>query len=105
MIDYVQLGNRIKQRRKELHLTQEALAEQADISVSFMGHIERGSRIASLDTLLSICIALDVSIDYIIGRDIVEHTKSLPDNLTDDQRTACSEVLTVLLNRFRKTTT
>lgn len=104
MIDYVQMGKRIKQRRKELHLTQEALAEQADISASFIGHIERGSRIASLDTLLSICIALDVSMDFIIGRADTDLASDLPDTMTEDQRTACCEVLTVLLDRFGKTT-
>lgn len=104
MIDYAQMGKRIKKRRKELDLTQEAIAEQADISASFMGHIERGSRIASIDTLLSICIALDVSIDYIIGRAGTGLASALPETLTDDQRTACREVLTVLLDRFGKTT-
>lgn len=100
MIDYVQMGKRIKQRRKELHLTQEALAEQVDISASFMGHIERGSRVTSLETLLSICIALDVSMDFIIGRADISFAQMLPDTLTKDQRTACCEVLTVLLGRL-----
>lgn len=104
MIDYTQMGKRIKARRKELHLTQEAIAEQAGISASFFGHIERGSRIASLDTLLAICIALDVSMDFIIGRSDINIAKALPDTLTEDQRMACCEVLSVLLDRFRKTT-
>ena len=104
MIDYTQMGKRIKQRRKELHLTQEALAQQAGISTAFYGHIERGSRIASLDTLLSLCIALDVSMDFIIGRADINITKALPDTLIEDQRMACCEVLSVLLDRFRKTT-
>jgi len=105
MIDYIQMGKRIKQRRKELHLTQEALAERIGISVSFMGHIERGSRIASLDTLLAICIALDVSMDFIIGRAEICFAQMLPDTLTEDQRRTCREVLTVLLDSFSKTTT
>lgn len=104
MIDYTHMGNRIRERRKELHLTQEALAEQSGISASFMGHIERGSRIASLDTLLAICIALDVSMDFIIGRADTGFAKALPDTLTEDQRIACCEVLSVLLDRFSRKT-
>lgn len=104
-IDYTRMGKRIMERRKELRLTQEALAEQAGISVSFMGHIERGSRIASLDTLLALCIALDVSMDYITGRADIRFAQMLPDTLTEGQRIACCEVLSVLLDRFRKTTT
>lgn len=103
-IDYIRMGKRIMERRKELHLTQEALAEQTGISASFMGHIERGSRIASLDTLLALCIALDVSMDYIIGRTDTGFAKALPDTLTEDQRRTCCEVLSVLLDSFRRTT-
>lgn len=104
MIDYTNMGKRIMERRKELRLTQEALAEHAGISASFMGHIERGSRIASLDTLLSICIALDVSMDHITGRADINLAQMLPDTLTDDQRIACCEVLSVLLDRFNHKT-
>jgi len=104
MIDYTRMGKRIMERRKELHLTQEDLAEQAGISASFMGHIERGSRISSIETLLSICIALDVSIDFIIGRADIRFARMLPDTLTEDQRNACCEVLSVLLDRFSRKT-
>lgn len=103
-IDYTHMGKRIRDRRKELHLTQEALAEQTGISTPFLGHIERGSRIASLDTLLAICIALDVSMDFIIGRTDITFAQMLPDTLTEDQRIACCEVLSVLLDRFSRKT-
>lgn len=102
-IDYTQTGKRIRDRRKELHLTQEALAEQAGISASFMGHIERGSRIASLDTLLAICIALDVSMDFIVGRNDTL-SKIIPEGLTDEQCSACREALSILLDNFKKAT-
>lgn len=104
MIDYTSMGKRIMERRKELHLTQEALAEQAGISASFIGHIERGSRIASLDTLLSICIALDVSMDHVTGRADIGLARMLPDTLTEDQRRTCTEVISVLLDSFKRTT-
>ena len=104
MIDYAQMGKRIKQRRKELHLTQDALADQVGISISFMGHIERGSRSASLETLLALCIALDVSMDYIIGHRIAEQDKTLSVTLTEDECNACREALTILLDKFKKAT-
>jgi len=58
---YEALGRRIREQRKKAKMTQEALAEKAEISNSFMGHIERGTRKASLDTLVKICNALKVS--------------------------------------------
>lgn len=42
-------------------MTQEQVAERSGISLSFLGHIERGTRKASLETLVSICNVLKVS--------------------------------------------
>lgn len=49
-VNYQDLGLRVRDARKAKHLTQEQLAEKVGISSSFMGHIERGTRIASIDT-------------------------------------------------------
>ena len=58
---YEELGKRIRQQRILAQMTQEKLAERAGISLSFLGHIERGTRKASLDTLVKLCHALKVS--------------------------------------------
>jgi transcriptional regulator with XRE-family HTH domain len=58
------LGKRIRalrQSRSE-RLTQEELAERADISVSFLSMIERGERAPHLETLLRIASALQVGV-------------------------------------------
>ena len=62
-INYVNLGEKIKSTRKERGYTQEKLAEICDISTGFLGHIERGTRKLSLDTLFCIATVLNVSID------------------------------------------
>lgn len=56
-----QIGRNIKNRRKELKLTQAELAEKAQISVVHVSHIENGSVCMSLDSLLAICQALDTT--------------------------------------------
>ena len=58
---YVFVGKRIKQNRIQLKMTQECLAEKSGISPSFLGHIELGTRKASLDTFVKICNALNVT--------------------------------------------
>lgn len=58
---YQELGKRVRQQRMLAQMTQEKLAEKAGISFSFLGHIERGTRKASLDTLVKLCNALKVS--------------------------------------------
>ena len=66
-MDYAAIGERVRIRRKSLHLTQEKLAELTGISVAFVGHIERGTRKLSVETLYDLCKALDVSADYLMG--------------------------------------
>lgn len=41
-IDYTRLGERIREERLHLRLTQAKLAEAVDISDAYMGAIERG---------------------------------------------------------------
>lgn len=67
MIDYVYLGKRIRACRKKLKLTQEQMAEKLDLSTSFYGHIERGTRIMSMDTFIRICMVLDATADELLG--------------------------------------
>lgn len=65
-MDYKAMGRRIRMKRKEQGFTQAELAEQVGISTSFMGHIERGTRIASVDTLVRLSAIMKVSIDALI---------------------------------------
>ena len=58
---YEDFGRRVRQQRIALQMTQEKLSERAGISLSFLGHIERGTRKASLDTVIKLCNALQVS--------------------------------------------
>ena len=60
-MDYPALGKRIRGRRRLLHWTQARLAQNAHLSVSFLGQIERGTHAASVSTFVRLCNALDVS--------------------------------------------
>lgn len=62
----------IKKYRKVKHLTQEELAEEADISYDFMRRIEssHGKCGFSVYTLYKIAVALDVSIDELMDRKV-----------------------------------
>ncbi len=63
-INYVALGGRIRAARKQHGLSQEKLGEICQISTAHVGHIERGTRIPSLETLYKISNELNVSMDY-----------------------------------------
>lgn len=66
-MDYQAMGRRIRQRRRWLDMTQEQLAEAVGVCTSFIGHIERGSRKLSVETLWAICKALEISMDDIVA--------------------------------------
>ena len=61
-------GQQIRRLRTTRGKTLDWLAEQAELSTSFVGHLERGTRVASVDTLMKICLALDASLDALVFR-------------------------------------
>lgn len=69
------LGERIREERRRLNLTQAQLAEAIDISDTYMGAIERGERSLTLDTLVKLVNRLGVTIDYLLS-DSVPDTDS-----------------------------
>lgn len=64
--DYKALGERIRKARKQNNLTQEQLAEACDLSTAHIGHIERGTRALSIESLITISSVLNVSTDYLL---------------------------------------
>jgi transcriptional regulator with XRE-family HTH domain len=56
-----QLGSRIRQYRKKMGLTQEELAFNSGINISFLGDIERGIKKPSIETLEKLLKALGVT--------------------------------------------
>lgn len=65
-LNYVEIGKRIKNKRKEMQLTQEKLSEIIDVSPSYVSEIERGNSISSLSTISKIAQTLNLSLDYLI---------------------------------------
>jgi transcriptional regulator with XRE-family HTH domain len=57
----VQLGKAVRQKRLSLGLSQEALAERADLHWTYIGGIERGERNVSLVNIVRIARALGVA--------------------------------------------
>lgn len=93
-MNYVKLGERIRQQRKLLRWTQEQLAEKSGISLPFLGHIERGTRKASLETLVGICNALKVSPQLLL-QDSLED--DLLGGMTDSHKGLVREISNLLI--------
>ena len=67
IMDFYQLGQKIRSLRLTNHLSQAELAESIDVSTNYIGQIERGDRKPSLETLVSLCEVLHTSLDYILS--------------------------------------
>ena len=65
-MDYEKIGQEIRFHRKKHMLSQEQLAEMIGISVTHMSHIETGSTKLSLQVLVDLAKALQVSTDTLL---------------------------------------
>lgn len=83
------IGNRIRTLRKQKGMTQEELAEKADMLYQYISGVERGSRNISIDSLEKILVALDVEYDQFFPFD------NLEDHPIDDTETNKEYILTV----------
>jgi transcriptional regulator with XRE-family HTH domain len=66
IVDYKEIGQRIRKLRRDKNITQDQLAEMAGVSCSFIGHIERGEKILSLETLARLSKAFDADMHYLM---------------------------------------
>ena len=68
-------SSRLRGTRKSKRFTQQAMADALAISLNGYQKYEQNERSPSLDTLVKIADILDVSTDYLLGRDhfLVEH--------------------------------
>ncbi|UOX72845.1 helix-turn-helix domain-containing protein [Enterocloster bolteae] len=58
----IKVGNRIRQLRKELLLSQESLAFKAGLDRTYIASVENGKRNLSIMSLEKIIVALDCSV-------------------------------------------
>ena len=65
------LGRRIREERLKLNLTQEKLAEDVNLSMAYIGQIERGERSLTLDNLVAVANRLGVTVDYLLSDSVI----------------------------------
>ena len=66
VLNYYEIGQRIRKFRKANNLSQDALAEQVAISTTHMSHIETGNTKLSLQVLVDLAEALGVGTDDLL---------------------------------------
>ena len=65
-IDYTTIGSRIAARRRALGLTQAQVSERCEVNDNYISNIERSKSIPSLETLMRLCEALEITPDALL---------------------------------------
>ena len=102
-IDYVSIGNRIKELRTAKGWTQATLAEKSDVEPSNISHIERAATKLSLPTLVNIANALGVTLDEIAYGSLIK-SAHISVNIINDILSDCSPEELKSLTEVIKTT-
>lgn len=87
-LDFKTIGLKIKERRKNLGITQEAIANALDVNPSHVSNIECGRANPSLTALVKIANILQCSVDYFISGEYTynidkDKEKTLDDKIMD----------------------
>ena len=84
MFDPIEFGKRIQKARLKKGFTQEQLADVLNVGRPHVTKMERGARACSVDFLVDLADALNVSTDYLLGgtEQITDILRSLEDAIT-----------------------
>lgn len=106
--DYSEIGTNIRKARKKRGITQEELANVADISTQHLCRIENGVRTPSLETVHRITYALGTTADVLFGNvvdktvDYQEELKLIFDDCKEYEKNVIGEILVNAKKRIRR---
>lgn len=78
------IGKNIRKFREIKKLRQEDLAEKTDLTTNYIGMIERGEKIPSLETFINILNSLSVSADMVLS-DVLDNGYTVKDSLLNEK--------------------
>jgi transcriptional regulator with XRE-family HTH domain len=87
------IGDRIRKKRKERNLTQSELGKLVNVSSQVISNWERGYTGLSHDDIAKLAIALDVSTDFLLGNDSKE---KLPELTPKEERDIAKDLEKIL---------
>lgn len=95
------VGKRIQELRKAQGLSQDQIAERADISPNYLSRIERGKENPTLDMLIKLAHALDVEMWEMFDFGHVLSQKELKETFQNLSKTADEPTLRLALKIIR----
>lgn len=89
-MDYRSIGSNIRKIRTQNKLRQEDVAERANLSVNYVGAVERGERLPSLETFITILNAIGASADVVLS-DVLENGYEIKNSILADKLKSLSK--------------
>lgn len=90
----IDIGERLRSIRENMHMTREKFSEKLDITDSFLGQIERGERSLSSKTLKKVVRYTGVSADFILfGHDSNNSTIQKINNILTSNSESTSDFI------------
>lgn len=81
---YRTIGANLRKIRTQNKLRQEDVAERANLSVNYIGAVERGERLPSLETFITILNAIGASADVVLS-DVLENGYEIKNSILADK--------------------
>ena len=102
-MDYERLGVRVRQQRELSNLTQNQLARKVGVTGSFIGHIERGEKKASVETVVALCNALEVSPSVLLQDSLSDAAMQSQLSFDADSQELMQSIMHVLREHNKRT--
>lgn len=96
-IDYKTIGLRIKNKRKELNLTQDQVSNQAHITPFYLSKIENGKVTPTLEILSILANILQTDFEYLLTGTSKLDDKYVDQRLSDISKNASKEQLELII--------
>ena len=81
-LNYIDIGLRIRNERIRQNVSQQKLAEMADLSITHTSHIETGNTKVSLPSLIKIVNALNITMDDLLCDSIIKAKEVFENDIT-----------------------
>lgn len=104
----VSIGERITQLRKAKNWSQDELAKEVQSSRVMIGKYERGDNLPSIEVIVKLAKAFDVSVDYLLGeglnatydKEMVKRLDEL-ENLPPDEKKRIFDYMDLIIRDYK----
>lgn len=104
----VSIGERIIQLRKQKKWSQDELAQQINSSRIMIGKYERGDNLPSIEVIIKLAKAFEVSVDYLLGegqnanydKEMIKRLDQV-ENLPDPEKQRIFEYMDLIIRDYK----